>query len=164
MENNLHMSLRRNGLSLSTLPFNRITRKEIRWYPYQIRVRQQFSENDSQRKLKFSYWLIRIYQNNRFIPNIVNGDEGYFTIDGTVSTYNVRMWTPKSDKPKFRFQINNSRQKVTVWDGLCGNCTHTIRTILFSKKCYWGKLPQNIKCHNSTTVEWAFPFPINFWQ
>ena len=42
-------------------------------------------------------------------------------MDGTVNTYNVRMYAPKSDKPDFTFQKNNSSQKVAACNGMCGN-------------------------------------------
>ena len=41
LENNPHASPHQSGLVLSASSFNRIARKEIRWCPYQIRVRQQ---------------------------------------------------------------------------------------------------------------------------
>ena len=92
----------------------------MRWYPYQIRIRQQLTENDFQRRFRFSNWFIRMCQNNRFLPNIVIEDEACFFMDGTVNTYNIRMYATKGNKPDFTFQINNSHQKVTVWGGICG--------------------------------------------
>ena len=59
-------------------------------------------------------------QNKRFLPNIVIGYDACFSMDGTVNTYNVRIFTPKGDKPDFTFQRNNSSQKFTFWGGICG--------------------------------------------
>ena len=41
LKNNQHLNSRRNGLVLSPSSFNQIVRKEIRWHPHQIYVRQQ---------------------------------------------------------------------------------------------------------------------------
>ena len=60
-------------------------------------------------------------QNKRFLPNIVIGDEACFSVDGTVSTYNVRIYAPKGHKPDSTFQRNNSCQEVTIWSGVFGN-------------------------------------------
>ena len=60
-------------------------------------------------------------QKDKILPDIVIGDEARFYIDGTINTYNVRMHAPKGGKPDFTFQRNNSRHKVTVWDGMFGN-------------------------------------------
>ena len=90
LPNNPHLSARQNGLGL--------TREEIRCHPYQLCIRQQLTENYFQRRLN---WFIRMCQSNRFLPNIIIGDEACFSIDGTVNTDNVRMYAPKSDKPDF---------------------------------------------------------------
>lgn len=43
--NSRNISARRNGMRLSVGTFNRITRMELRWYPYEIEVRQQLKES-----------------------------------------------------------------------------------------------------------------------
>ena len=60
-------------------------------------------------------------QNDRFLPNIVIGDEACFSMHETVNTYNVGMYAPKGDKSDLTFQINKSCQKVTVWGETCTN-------------------------------------------
>ena len=62
-----------------------------------------------------------MYQNNKVLLDVAIGDEACFSIAGTVNTYNFRMYAPKCDKPDFTFQRNNSRQKSTIWSGMCGN-------------------------------------------
>ena len=52
-------------------------------------------------------------QNNKFLANMVIGNEACFSMDRTVNTDNVRMYAPKGDKPDFVFQRNNSRQKFS---------------------------------------------------
>ena len=34
---------------------------------------------------------------------------------------NVRMYAPSNQPPGFRYNVNDSRQKLTVWVELCGN-------------------------------------------
>ena len=48
LENNPHVSSRRNRLSL-----NLITRLDLRWHPYQINVQHKLKDNDYPRRLQF---------------------------------------------------------------------------------------------------------------
>jgi len=60
-------------------------------------------------------------QDNKFLSNLVVGDEEVFCMDGTVSTHNVRCYTPKRNPPAgFKFKRNNSRDKLHVLIRLCG--------------------------------------------
>ena len=42
-------------------------------------------------------------------------------MNGKVNTQNVREYAPIGQAPEFNFNVNMSRQKLTVWLGLCGN-------------------------------------------
>ena len=48
-------------------------------------------------------------------------DEIEFATNRTVNTQNIRQYTSKGHPPNFTFEWNNSRQKLTVWGGVCGN-------------------------------------------
>ena len=115
------MSTRQNGLGLNASSLDWINQKEMKWHPYQICVRWSLIERDCQRRLNLSNWFIRLCQNNKFLPNIVIGNETWLSMDGTVNKYNVWMKSPKSDKPDFTFQRNSLRQKFTVWGGTSNN-------------------------------------------
>ena len=54
-----NISARKNNIGLSAPTFNRITREELRWYPYMVKVTQQLKENDFQRRSDFSYWFLQ---------------------------------------------------------------------------------------------------------
>ena len=40
---------------------------------------------------------------------------------GAVNNCNVRMHALANQPPDFQYNVNDSRQKLTVWVGLCGN-------------------------------------------
>lgn len=116
------VSCRRNPLNLPKTAFNRITRHDLKWHPYKICVVQQLSGNDMQRRIRFCEWFSQRAPNVRFMHNIVIGDEAAFHMNGTVSTQNVRCYAPQRQPPlEFKYEKNNSRDKLHVWVGLCGN-------------------------------------------
>ena len=116
LENNpRNVSARRNCMGLSAATFNRITHEGLHWYPYRVKVRQQLKENNFQCLSNFSYWFLQHCNNPPFLSNIVIGDE--------VNTWNIREYTPKGQVPEFICERNDSREKITVWVGLCGNGT-----------------------------------------
>ena len=88
-----------------------------------VNVRQQLKENDFQRRSDFSYWFLQQCNNPRFLSNIVVGDEASFAMNSAVNTWNVREYAQKGQVPGFIYERNDSREKITVWAGLCGNET-----------------------------------------
>ena len=129
LENNLrNISARRNGMGLSAATFNRITRGELCWYPYRVKVRQQSKENDFQRSSDFSYWFLQQCNNPSFLCNIVIGDEALFAKSGTVNTWNEGEYPPTEQVPEFIYEGNDLQEKIAVWAGLCGNGTLWDRT------------------------------------
>ncbi len=113
---------RRNGVGLPSSTFNRITRLDLRQYPYRMHVRHQLLPRDFQRRLNFARWLTkRCDRNENFLREFVIGDEATFCMNGEVNTQNVREYAPVGQPPEFNYDVNCSRQKVTVWIGLCGS-------------------------------------------
>ena len=55
------------------------------------------------------------------MDSLLIGDEAGFALNGEVNSHNVREYAPKEHPPAFNFQRNNSRAKLTVLAGLCGN-------------------------------------------
>ena len=49
------------------------------------------------------------------------GDKASFAMNGRVNTQNVRCYAPSGEAPNFRFEKNDSREKIMVWGGVCGN-------------------------------------------
>jgi hypothetical protein len=114
------ISARRNGLGLSSATFNRITRLDLQLYPYQMIKRHQLFDGDYQRRVNFCQWLLR--QNQRFLENVIVGDEAGFALNASVNTHNVRAYCPRGEPPlNFDYQRNDDRHKLTVWVGLMGN-------------------------------------------
>jgi hypothetical protein len=121
LENNPHVSARRNGLGLPSATFNRITRLDLRWHPYQISVRHELKENDYLRRRNFCRWFSNHQRNPRFLANFVIGDEAAFCMNGEVNSHNVGQYAPRGNPPDFHFDRRDERRKVTVWMGICGN-------------------------------------------
>lgn len=116
------ISCRRNPLNLTKSTFNRITRHDLKWHPYKICIVQELSQNDMQRRIQFCQWFTQRAQNVRFMYNIIIGDEAAFHMNGTVSTQNVRCYSPQGHPPQdFKYEKSNDRHKLHVWVGLCGN-------------------------------------------
>ena len=117
-----HITARRNPFGISKSSFNRITKTDIKWHPYKIRVVHELKPGDYARRLRFCNWFSQRAQNIRFMSNIVIGDEAVFSMDGTVNTQNVRCYAPKGQPPnEFKFEKSMSREKLHVWVGLCDN-------------------------------------------
>ena len=122
LENNpRNISARRHGMGLSAARFNRITCEELRRYPYKkIKVRQQLQEKDFQ---NFGYWFLQQCNKPRFLSKIVIGAEASFAVNSAVNTGNVREYATKGQVARLIYERSDSREKITVWAGLCGNVT-----------------------------------------
>ena len=83
-------------------------------------VRHQLKPTDFDRRVHFSEWLIEKCRDQRFL---VIGDEACFAMNGEVNSQNVREYTPQGERPDINYDINASRERCTVWVGLCGNGT-----------------------------------------
>ena len=121
LEENPHISTRRNGLQLSQTAVHRIIRHEIKWHPYKIHVRHELKQQDMARRVRFSQWFLNQCRNSRFLANVVIGDEAAFHINGQVNTHNVRQYAPRGEHPSFNFDRKESREKLSVWVGFTGN-------------------------------------------
>ena len=89
--------------------------------PDRMHVGHALLANDLPRRLRFSEWFIQHCQDRNFMANFVIGDEAIFALNGVVNTHNVREYAPKGHPPEFNYDRNDSRAKLTVWAGLCGN-------------------------------------------
>ena len=115
-------SARRNGVGIPSATFNRITRLDWRLHPYCMHIRQELSPRDFERRLNFARWLTdRCRRNENFLRNFVVSAEATFWMNGQVNSRNVRVYTPAGNPPAFNYDVSCSRQKWTVWLGLCGN-------------------------------------------
>ena len=115
-------SARRNGVALPHATFNRITRLDLKLHPYRMHIRHQLLPQDYARLMQFARWLVdRCARNEEFLRSFVIGDEAGFAMNGQVNTQNVREYAASGQPPEFNFDVNISREKLTVWVGLCGN-------------------------------------------
>ena len=121
LQNNPQVSARRNGLGLPSATFNRITRLDLRWHPYRIRIRHELKDGDYVRRRNFCEWFSNQKRNPRFLANVVIGDEAAFCMNGEVNSHNVRQCAPRGAPPDFNYERRDERSKITVWMGICGN-------------------------------------------
>lgn len=121
LENQNQLTCRRNDVGLPSATFNRIVRLDLHFHPYKMFVRHELKAVDFPRRLRYAEWFLNACNNNRFLFNVVVGDEAVFSMNGKVSSQNVRMYAPKGNPPEHNYDAKNSRQKIHVWGGLCGN-------------------------------------------
>ena len=81
----LCISCRRNGLGLSLATFNRITRLDLHFHPYQMIRRHQLLPGDPPRRVRFCKWLLD--KNERFLDDLIIGDESGFALNASVNAY-----------------------------------------------------------------------------
>ena len=85
-----------------------------------MRVCHRLKPTDFDRRVHFSEWLIEKCRDRRFLANFVIGDEACFATNGEVNSQNVREHSPQGERPDVNYD-NGSRERCTVWVGLCGN-------------------------------------------
>ena len=84
--------------------------------------RHQLLPGDYQRRAQFCQWLLG--KNDRFLDNVIIGDESAFALNASVNTHNIREYCPRGEQPlDFQYVCNDDRHKLTVWVGLMGNGT-----------------------------------------
>lgn len=114
-----HISARKSGLDISKSTFSRIVTLDLKWHPYKMHVRNKLLDTDLPRRLNVAEWFVQ--RHARFEEDIVVGDEAAFHMNGKVNNHNVREYAPKNQPPNFNYNVQISREKVSVWMGLCGN-------------------------------------------
>ena len=75
LEENPHVSSRRNPAAATQSTFNRITRLELRWHPYCMYVRHELLDTGWPRRLRFSNWFNQQCENQNFLDRLIIGDE-----------------------------------------------------------------------------------------
>ena len=123
VDNPRGVSSRRNGLDISQSSFVRIVKYDLKWHPCKMRVRHQLKPTDFDRRIRFSKWLIEKCRDRRFLANLIIGDEAGFAMNGKVNSQNVREYAPHGERPEINYAVIESRERCTVWVGLCGNGT-----------------------------------------
>ena len=78
LEEDPHVSARRNPIAISSAGFNRITRLDLRLHPYRMHVRHELLAGDLPRRLRFAEWLIQRCRRDDFLQSMIIGDEATF--------------------------------------------------------------------------------------
>lgn len=105
---------------ISRRSIGRILRKE-KYYPYKVRLVQELSEDDYDRRVEFCEQLLEICNNDpNFASNIVFSDEASFCLNGTVNRHNCRYWSIRN--PHWIQEAHTQHhQKINVWIGIFRN-------------------------------------------
>ena len=78
---------------------------------------------DYPRRVNFCNWFLQQCRNANFLNRLYIGDEASFSMNGDINTRNMHYYAQKGNNPNFIYETPESRQKVTVWIGLCGDGT-----------------------------------------
>ena len=128
------VSARRNPSGLPMTCFNDITRLDLRWHLCMIQVNHQLLPGDFQRLIDFCSWFLE--RPEEFLRFHAIRGEAAFQMNGTVTPRNVRCYALKHHSPlEHAFSRSMSREKHSVWIGLCGN--KELLAILFRRQSKW---------------------------
>ena len=120
-----------------------------------MQKRHELKVGDYARRMAFFEWLLERNRDNQFLRNLIIGDEVGFPMNGRVNNQNVRYYAPKGNAPEFTYEVSASREKRTVWMGLCGNGS-VIVPIIFERNlngaAYLEMLKEEVKNSNSTGI------------
>jgi hypothetical protein len=119
---NPHTSIRKTSqqcdISKSTV---QTTLKKYNYHPFKIRLVQELSENDYNKRMEFCEEMMRRFDgDNNFFNWIVFSDEATFELHGSVNRHNCRYWS--DENPHWmRDSHTQYPQKLNVWAGILGN-------------------------------------------
>ena len=113
--------------------FNRIVSKDLNWHPYRMQRRHVLKAGDFEIRLQFCNWFSGHADDHRFILSMIIGDEAGFSMSTRVNSQNVREYAPRGQQPNFDYAVLESRERLTVWVGLCGN-GELIGSVFFDRR------------------------------
>ncbi|XP_030754949.1 uncharacterized protein LOC115881550 [Sitophilus oryzae] len=121
-EENPHNSVRQVGreYNVSKSCVHSLLRLE-RWHPYKMKLVQELSEDDPDRRMQFCQILMdRCNNDPLFVKRIIFSDESTFTLNGEVNRQNVRYWS--NENPRWMRESHTQYpQKINVWAGIVEN-------------------------------------------
>ena len=83
--------------------------------------RHGLKAGDFERRLQFCNWFSGHADDHRCIPSMIIGDEAGFSMNARVHSQNVREYAARDQQPNFDYAVPESRERLTVRVGLCGN-------------------------------------------
>ncbi|XP_026823780.1 uncharacterized protein LOC113561483 [Ooceraea biroi] len=117
---NPHSTVRKAAQAhdISTMSIHRILVKE-KWHPFKIKITQELSEDDFDRRNEFYDEMMRRYDdNNNYFDHIIFFDEASFELNGAVNRHNCRYWS--DENPHWMRDLRTQYpQKLNVWAGFC---------------------------------------------
>ena len=77
-----------------------------------MRIRHALKANDLGRRVRFSQWLSREFENPFFLNEILIGDEAAFAMNWKVNTRNIVHYAPRGQPPEFTYDVNDEKTKI----------------------------------------------------
>ena len=82
-----------------------------------MQIRRQLLEEDVERRVQYSQWLLG--KSQAFMSQIIIVDEAVFQLNGNISNHNVVPYAPRSNPPEdFVYDKSSSGERFVVWIGL----------------------------------------------
>ena len=108
------ISCRKNWLNLPSVTFNRIVSKDLNWHPYRMQRRHGLKAGDFERRLQLCNW---------FCGQMITVLSPAWSSETKLGFPWLQEWTAKTwgQQPNFDYAVPESRERLTVWVGLCGN-------------------------------------------
>ncbi|RYA74177.1 hypothetical protein DD595_24615 [Enterobacter cloacae complex sp. 4DZ3-17B2] len=100
----------------------RILTKNLKFYPYKVRLVQQLNEDDPDRRLQFAELMMnRIDADAGFLNRIVFSDEATFFLNGAINRHNMSYWSETNPNWMVDSRSTQYPEKVNVWAGIINN-------------------------------------------
>ena len=106
----LRFATRSLPVSYSTV--QKVMRKQLKSWPYKMKLVQALHHNDRPKRIAFAELLLN-HPNPDFINNIAFSDEATFHVSGVVNRHNVRIWG--TSNPHAFCEKERDSPKVNVW-------------------------------------------------
>nr|XP_022918112.1 uncharacterized protein LOC111427283 [Onthophagus taurus] len=109
---------RATGISLGSV--HKVV-KLHKFHPYKLKIHQELTEDDFDRRIQFCEEVTTIINNNNvFVKNICFSDECTFSLNGFVNKHNCRYWS--NENPHLTVEGHTQYpEKVNVWAGILGD-------------------------------------------
>ena len=111
---NSNLSVRRVANQLNRGTVHKILNKDINLHPYRMKIVQELSPVDYDKRMSFSRWLLeQVIRDQFFVDDLITSDEAHFLLNCFVNRQNFRYWCDHNPEEIVRVPLHSTR--VTVW-------------------------------------------------
>ncbi|CAF4230737.1 unnamed protein product, partial [Rotaria sordida] len=135
--------------------------KELNLKPYKPRLLQALNEDDPDRRLEFSQWVLdSIREDPIILDRILWTDEAIFQTNGRVNRHNCVYWSDTN--PHFIIEQELNVPRVIVWGGIWSN--GVVGPFFFEDNVTSQTYLQMLKNHIIPQLEEQPTFQTMIWQ